>query len=87
MSLAIPTVTNMFHIPPIPVIADWSACKKRDNRKNNTCQYIDENKSQKYASDSLVLKDAQVEEKEGNFNEGNFHKIDGSYDPEELRYY
>ena len=58
-SLDIPTVTNVFHIPPIPVIADWSAYNKRiDKRKNNTCHYIDENKSPKYVSETLVLKDA-----------------------------
>jgi hypothetical protein len=57
-SLAIPTVTNVFHIPPIPEIADWSAYERIGNRKNSTCHYIDENKSPKYASETLVLKDA-----------------------------
>jgi hypothetical protein len=58
MSLDIPTVTNVFHIPPIPEIAEWSAYKTCGNRKNNACHCIDENKSPKYASETLARKNA-----------------------------
>ncbi len=54
----IPTVANVFQIPLIPDVAEWSANEAYGNGKNNKCHSINENEGPKNASESPIREEA-----------------------------